>query len=307
MSFLRSSALLCVAAWAGAAFSQDSIQLGPAVQPARAEPVEPLRFIRPGQRESVPIPTFASGKKVVAIASAVGGELNYVVSRDSTGSHFEPFQRQRLAIADHSIDAMVMRGVDRVIERAMPDSERVFMRLNPVVLEDVPPYERDKVALERLLTEIGTWPQRQQWDRIVIVTPHYRASERGGLASKLHGVGIYVQNMENNSEYDVVEPDGKPGAKRRNRYVALYYYATMTVLDAKSLRVIEQQPWLIDEKIHDSSASALHIGNSLSLDVLSSRLEHFAESASAKALSRTLGGQVEPGELKVVPPPPAAR
>lgn len=38
-------------------------------------------------------------------------------------------------------------------------------------------------------------PQRAEWDRIVVVTPHYRGFERAGLGSKLHGVGIFVQDL----------------------------------------------------------------------------------------------------------------
>jgi hypothetical protein len=205
---------------------------------------------------------------------------------------------------DHTLDAIVLRGLDRVIARREPNSERVFMRLNPVLLEGIAPADRERVAFERLTAEISTWPQRQQWERIVIVTPHYRAFERAGLGSKLHGVGLFVQDLNNNTEFDVIEPDGTPGVKQRSRYVALYYYAQVSVLDARTLQVIESQPWLIDEKIHDSKAASIHIGNSINPDVLAERIEHFAESASNTALARTLRGVVEVKDIKPVGPAP---
>jgi hypothetical protein len=206
---------------------------------------------------------------------------------------------------------MVLRGMDRVLARTDPDSDRVFMRLNPNQLADVAPYEREQAALDRLTAELARMPQRQHWDRIFVVTPHYLGGERSGLASKLQGVGIYIQDLESNlAEYDVVEPDGRPGLKRRARYVALYYYATLWILDAQTLAVIDSQPWLLDEKIHDSNAGTLHVGDSLPADLLAGRIETFVEAASSKSLTRTLGGRVEPGELKVQPatgPAPSSR
>jgi hypothetical protein len=249
-----------------------------------------------------PVPTFSGERPVYALASAIGGQLSHVVAKQSVGSHMDPYDRHTLKMPDHTLDAIVLRGLDRVIARHAPDSERVFMRLNPLLLDDVPPAQREKVAFERLTAEISRWPQRHQWERIVIVTPHYRGFERGGLGSRLHGVGIYVQDLANNTEYDVIEPDGRKGEKQRNRYIALYYYAQVFVLDARTLEVIESQPWLIDEKIHDSTSTAIHIGNSLAVETLAGRIEVFAENASNTALSRTLRGVVEVKEPKKVGP-----
>jgi hypothetical protein len=89
---------------------------------------------------------------------------------------------------------------------------------------------------------------------------------------------------------------------RKNNYIALYYYATLFILDAKTLQVLESSPWLIDEKINNTSSDAIDIAKSLTMEQLSSRLEVFAEKASDEALTRTLGGVVVPGEIKPVPP-----
>jgi len=273
------------------------------VVPSQDAPAETLRLIGPNAPPTrVPVPTFSSGKPVIALASAIGGQLSVVLSKEVVGSNLDPYTRQSLPISGNTLDAVVLRGLDRVVARTMGDSERVFMRLNPVLLDGVAPPDRERVALARLVDEIRGWPQRQQWDKIVVVTPHYRGFERNGLGSKLHGVGLYVQNLDGTAEYDVVEPDGTPGAKRRDRYVALYYYAMMVVLDAKSLDILTSQAWLIDEKIHDSKSDALHVGNSIPVEVLAARIESFAEKASNTALTRTLSGNVEPGELRVVDP-----
>jgi hypothetical protein len=294
--------VLVTALAAGATYAQSPAPEAPGLwikpglikklEPEADAPAEPVRRL----------PTFSADKRVYALASAVGGQLSYTVARFATGSNLDPYERRTLPMSDHTLDAVVLRGLDRVIARREPESERVFLRLNPVMLDGVAAPERENSALEQLTAEIAKWPERQQWERIVIVTPHYRGFERAGLGSKLHGVGVYVQNLENNTEYDVVEPDGTPGRVQRNRYVALYYYAQIWILDAKSLEVIDKQPWLIDEKIHDSQSSALHIGNTLPPHVLAQRIEQFVEKASDSALARTLGGRVEARDLREVAP-----
>lgn len=272
-------------------------------QPPPADQAEALRVLS-GPQRSAPIPTFNGDKPVVALASAIGGQLSVVLARESVGSNMEPYRRHAVPIPDQALDAIVLRGIDRTVAKTMPDSERVFMRLNPALLDDVPPAEREQVAMQKLIAELRNWPQRQQWHRIIVVTPHYRGFERNGLGSRLHGIGLYVQDLASNSEHDVIEPDGTPGAKQRGRFVALYYYATMVVLDARTLEVLDVQPWLIDEKIHDSTSDAVRMEASIDPKIFAGRLEKFAEAASGTALARTLGGRVEPGELRQVAPPP---
>jgi len=295
-------ALVCLGTFFSAQAQESGIWINP--KEFRAAPAE-ASIATPAA------PTVTGEKKAVyAIASAIGGQLSYIVAKQQVGSHLDPYQRTTLAVPDYSLDAIVMRGIDRVVARRFPETDRVFMRLNPGELEGVAPPDRERVAFDRLTAELQKMPAREQWDRIVIVTPHYRAFERAGLGSKMHGVGMFVQDLNDGSsrdggpwegKYEVIEPDGSPGQQRRSRYVALYYYAKLFILDAKTLQVLESAPWLIDEKIHNSSSDAVNIARSMSIEQLSSRLEVFAEKASSDALARTLGGSVVPGEIKPVP------
>lgn len=245
-------------------------------------------------------------KKVYAIASAIGDQLNYIVAKQRVGSNLDPYDRTTLRIPDYTLDAIVMRGIDRVVARRFPDTDRVFMRLKPSQLEGVSPADRERVAFERLSVALEGMPERAQWDRIVVVTPHYHGFERAGLGSRMHGVGVFVQGLNDDSArsqgfYEVIEPDGAPGRMRKNNYIALYYYAKLFILDAKTLEVLEEAPWLIDEKINNTSSDAIDIAKSLTVEQLSSRLEVFAERASGEALSKTLKGTVVPGDIKPVP------
>ncbi len=282
------------------AYSQDGgIWVNP--KEFRAAPPEPtnqqpLSQTTPGEK-----------KVVYAIASAIGGQLNYIVAKQQVGSHLDPYERTTLAVPDYSLDAIVMRGIDRVVARRFPDTDRIFMRLNPAQLEGVAAPDRERVAFERLTAELQRMPERANWDRIVMVTPHYRGFERSGLGSKMHGVGVFVQGLNDDStekdgRYEVIEPDGTPGRMRKNNYVALYYYAKLFILDARTLQVLEEAPWLIDEKINNTKSDAINIAKSLTIEQLSSRLEVFAEKASGEALNKTLRGTVVPGEITPVPP-----
>lgn len=264
--------------------------------PTSTEPVPVLN-------SPTPVPKFDGSRPVYALASAIGGQINTIAAKESVGSHMDPYVRRTLPVKDASVDAIVLRALDRVIARRFPNTDRLFMRLNPAQLDDVPPRERDKAAFDRLTAEIQRWPERQQWERIVLVTPHYRAFEAGGLGSKIHGVGLYVQNLNNNSEFDTIEPDGTPGVKQRSRYVALFYVATVTILDAKSLRVLSSEKWTLDEKIHDSNAAGLDVARAIDVDKLAARLETFVQNAAEIAVSRTLGGRIEAGDIKPVPAP----
>lgn len=249
------------------------------------------------------VPQFDGSKPVYALASAIGGQINYVAAKEAVGSHFDPYVRRALPIKDASVDGIVLRALDRVIGRRFPDTDRLYMRLDPAQLDGVPLPERDKVAFERLTAEIQRWPERQQWSRIVLVTPNYRAFEYNGLGSKLSGVGMFVQNLNNNSEYETIEPDGTAGVQRRNRYVALFYVATVYILDAKSLQVLSSERWTFDEKIHDSNAAGLDVARAIDPDRLAARLEVFVQDAAEKAVARTLGGRIEAGNITTVAPP----
>lgn len=262
-------------------------------------------------------PTSAStpAPKTIALVSAVGDQITYVRQRMQTGTHLEGYRRATLNIDDRSIDAAVLRGLDRVIARRHPDSQRVFLRLSSGQLDGVKPEHRERVALEKLRTELAKLPQRESWDQIIVLTPYYRMSEMRGLASKLHGVGIYVQGLDSNvgdagnpvtgGELSVEGaetrlPDGKPGV-RSSKYIALYAYTQIWVLDAKTLAVLKNEPWMFDEKIYDPEAAALDVAKMLSPEQLAERFEAFTERAAGRALAQTMP-MVEAGELRQVGP-----
>ena len=259
--------------------------------------------------------------KTYALVSAVGDRVTYVQQRMQTGTSFEGYQRTTALVNDKSIDAAILRGMDSVLARREPQSQRVFIRLTPGRLDGIAPEKREQAALNQLTLELQKLPQRAQWDRIYVITPHYRFGEQRGLASKLHGVGVYIQGLETNLTSGSLEgvqgtttgavlnvegdetrlPDGSAGFNSR-RYVALYAYTQIWVLDAKSLKVIASEPWMFDEKIYDPLSDAIDVAKQLSPEKLAERFESFTERAAGRALAQTVP-VIEVGEPRVVDTP----
>jgi hypothetical protein len=249
---------------------------------------------------------------VIAVASAVGNEFNWSVARRSTGTHLDPDLRGRIRVPDKAVDVAAIRGVLPVLHRAFAESQFVFLRLERDHLPEVLRQHREEETFQALLAQVAAVPERAQWDRIVLLTPAYRGFDSEGLGARLFGIGVYVRDYAPdlldggefgggaNRGYAVVEPDGTPGLQKQRRYVALYGFMNVVIVDAASLAVLERRRWSFEEKIHDSRGGWLNVLNSIPADVLAERLERFVERASRVAVAATLGGSVEIGEMQEI-------
>ena len=184
-------------------------------------------------------PVVAPKPKVYALISAVGDQITVVTQKESVGSNIlDNFKRQVFKIPGNALNTHILKGLDRAMEQRDPGSKRILATLNALEMEGVPPIDREKVAMRKLLAALETLPQRLEWDTIIVVTPKFQFSGRKGMGSKLEGIGIYVQPLYSGSigdagdpgteilgsdGEDTITPDGKPG-KRSSRYVAPYNY-----------------------------------------------------------------------------------
>src|SRR5262249_16835924 len=135
---------------------------------------------------------------VYALVSAIGTEFNVVRQRPHVGSNLSPYRRYTVPATDTSVDAAVLRGLDRAVATEDPGSERVFMRLNPDEVKDVYPYQRGEVLQGKVMQALATMPERKNWHRIILVTPRFLNVEREGMGPKLHGIGVYIQPLGRN-------------------------------------------------------------------------------------------------------------
>jgi hypothetical protein len=235
---------------------------------------------------------------VYALVSAVGDQFSYVRQRQQVGTNLEPYGRTLMKVPDDALNAAVLRGLDRVIAERDPDSTRIFLKLNPLEMDNVPPKDRESVAIGKLASALEKVPGRAEWDRIIIVTPTYLLPGREGLGAKLQGIGVFVQPVRSSriagpSATLDIDRDGSPGPEavapggtvnRSRRFIAPFFYTRLWVLDAKTLAVLETESRYDYSRLFDPESPAIDVAKSLTPDQLGEQVVRFVERSSAKAL-----------------------
>lgn len=266
----------------------------------------------------------AEKKQVFALVSAVGDQFTYVRQKQSTGSNIiDNNVRRTLKAQNNGLNLSVLRGLDTAIGNAYPDSERVFITLNPTELDNVLPQDREAVAIGKIVSELEKLPERAKWDKIIVATPKYLQSERRGMGPKLHGLGIYVQpltggslegqdgnpeiDVSNQGESDTTNPED--GKKNKSKvYIAPYSYIQVYVIDAKTMRVLEKNARHDFQKLNDPNSTAIDIGRSIPMDVLAKSVGDLIERSAARAVGETeFGVSVTIQEVKPVTATPAKK
>ena len=262
-----------------------------------------------------PAAAAAQKKQVFALVSAVGDQFTYVRQRESTGSNIiDNNNRRTLKAQNNGLNLSVLRGLDTAIGNAHPDSERVYISLNPAEMEGVLPQNREAVAIGKIVSELEKRPERATWDKIIVATPTFLLSERSGMGPKLHGLGVYVQPLtggaiessDGNPEIDVSSQgesdttNPEDGKKNKAKiYVAPYSYIAVYVIDPKTMRVIEKNARHDFQKLNDPTSTALDIGRSIPLDVLANSVGALIERSAARAVGETeIGVTVQIQEVK---------
>jgi hypothetical protein len=258
-----------------------------------------------------PAPAATEKPKVYALVSAIGGEITVVRQRRDVGSNIEPYRRYKMPMPDASVDTAVLRGLDRAVASEDPDAKRLFFRLSPDKIQGVAGYKRGEVLSKTVLATLEAMPERQTWDRIILVAPRFLNPGREGMGPKLHGIGIYIQpigrkgtssfesELESSIDPETISPSGEKG--NSYQYVAPYFYAQLWVIDAKTMKVLETNDRYDFQRIYDPKSIAIDVAQSIPVDVLTNMMEKFVERASARALNDQQG-EVIIREPRVVNP-----
>ena len=244
-----------------------------------------------------------------ALLAAVGDQFSYVRQKESVGSNLEPFIRQNITAPDQLLNRMVLKGMDKAVAAEYPGAEVVMMSLRPDPPElKILPQNREAHTMRRVMAMLQSYPDRMRWDEIMVVMPKWLMSERKGMGSKLSGIGIYVQplgsgkdTMESDSLDDEVRDAGESQKQRSKRFVAPFFYIQVTVLDAKTLKVLRTDERYDYRKLVNSDSAALDVQASFTPEELGQQLERFVETASRK-LVVDRAGSVEIGPLKTTRP-----
>jgi hypothetical protein len=249
-------------------------------------------------------------KRTVVLISAVGDQFTYLRQKEAVGSHFEPYSRRIVKVPNGELDNVVLRGLDKAYQQQDPDSNRIFMRLAAPEMEGVLPQNREKIAIGKIVDQLSK-VDRSGWDLIVAVTPAWQFSATGGMGSKLQGIGIYVQPLENTQgefdselggqdEFTTSDPNDRAKKKASNVYVAPYSYTQLWIIDPKTLNVISKETNKQHTKLYDPNSTAIDVQKQMTVEMLASQIEGFVERSSTKALKDAIGTVTI--EEKSVPP-----
>jgi hypothetical protein len=253
--------------------------------------------------------------KTIALVSMVGDEFTYVVQRERTGSNIiDHYKRTTVRVPGQGINMSVLRGLDEAVRREHPESERVLLAI-PHDMNTLPPApkEREEAAFKKAMSLLEQFPQRKDWDQIVLVTPRWLFSERGGMASKLSGVGLYVQPLESaklesdNGENllsdlglqleEEVDTLKRGQTARSQTYVAPFFYAVVSTIDAKTMRVIKREERYDFRKITNPDSTALRVQASFEPEQLAGAIDKFIETAALRSVTEKRG-TVEIGPVR---------
>ncbi|MFN3629353.1 MAG: hypothetical protein ACK4XK_04725 [Casimicrobiaceae bacterium] len=283
-----------------------------------------LSLAAPGAIAQSPAPvsaTPAGPTKKIAVLAAVGDQMQLVRRRLGVGSHLEPFVRQWVTVPDQTLNKMVLRGMDRAITAEYPNAEVVYLMLTPDAKErELRADQREAEIFRRALAMLEPVEARKGWDEILVVSPKWLFPENAGMASKLTGIGIFIQPIESARNAEelfesglVVDVDGEqvrdPGKFKQSRsqtYVAPFFYMKVTVLDARTLRVIRTDERYDFRRLINSDSTALNVAASIPLDMLADQLTQFVE-ASARRLVVDRPGTIDIGPLRTTPAPAWAK
>jgi len=253
-------------------------------------------------------PAFAQEGGHYLLVSAVGSTLRYVRARFTTGTHMAPYERRELQVPDKSLDSAALRGLERIVRAADRNATVEFMRLNPDELRDVAGHEKGPIAIGKVAAALDRLPGRERFKQVVVVTPRYVMNEREGMASKLEGIGVYIQGLDRRrptgtdptGELDgetegAVKPDGTPSYGRSTKFMAPFFYAQVWVLEPRTLEVLQASERFDFIKVQDPDARALRIDDIVTPEKLGPILEAFVERAAAGAAREQQIRQVDAG------------
>jgi hypothetical protein len=251
---------------------------------------------------------------VYALVSAIGNEISYVRQVKSTGTNITPYRRYPIKVPDGSVDAAVLRGLDRAVAQEDPDSKRIFLRLEPGKLTGIYGVNRGETISKRIMDDLANAADRKDWDRIILVIPRFVNTGSSYMGDKLHGIGIYVQplgrgmdaldtagdegTIMSSSDPTTFAPDGT--ASNSYRFSAPYFFAQIWVIDARTMKVLEKNERFDFVRYYDPDGP-IDPSQNIPTTILAEKLVTFVERASSKAFREAVG-EVVVKEPKIVNP-----
>jgi hypothetical protein len=264
----------------------------------------------------------ADKPKTYMVIAAVGEQFTVMfrASKVALGTNIKPkFARTSVTIKNNVLNRFVMHSMDEAIAKADPTSKRLFMTLRAKDMDAVKPQEREQVAIDEIVADLKGMTEREDWDRIVVVTPAYKAFDYNGVDGELAGFGVFYQPYRNT---DMVTRgtryfDGEDAITPENMFVRSSIYAApfsmieIWVLDPKTLAVLDKQQRYDNVKVFDPLSDSVSISGNVTPAALFEKFATLVDRSVTAAVDRSQllakRPQVDVGNVKEVNPEDAKK
>jgi len=269
-------------------------------------------------------PSSAAKPRTYALVAAIGEHFDQVHEVQSTGSHLSPFRHKASTVPNNALNRLALHSLDKAIASIDPSSTRIYLTLPPAQMDGVPPWQRDSVAIASVVAALDKYPQRSEWDRILVATPAYRSLDQNGMAGKLQGFGIFNEPLcQAGCENSLLPgpgrgiipepPDGIPATTmddqpiKARTYIAPFSYIEVWVLDPKTLAVLDKQQVFDSQKLAEPSYKPpLNVSDADMQKYLAGRFVNLVELSIGEAVMHSevnlRNGKAEVGPVKVIEP-----
>jgi hypothetical protein len=252
-----------------------------------------------------------------ALVAAMGNLFSSVHEVESTGSHLPPFRKRTYDVKDDVINKLVLKGLGDGVAATQPQAKRIYLSVRlPMEIQERPT-RIEEAAFEHVVEQLRGMPQRGEWHRIVVATPAYRAQARDGLGHGMEGLGLFTEPLckdDVNTDMNSCDTRSRPrtrgalattpsGEKEAaSRYLAPYLFVKVSILDPKTLEVLDTQEIFDHEKIFDPDSGSTDMNQSVDHKFLAAKILERVENSTVEAVRRSeLRGHVDVQEKGPVP------
>ena len=254
--------------------------------------------------------------KAYALVAAMGDQFMATHEVRRTGSHLPSYRRNGIEAPDNVLNRLVLSGLDEAVVKMEPTSKRSYIAVS-VPRGRTDSSALDQAAIEAVIAQLRSIPERGTWDRILVATPAYRTHGVDAMAGRSQGFGVFMQPLcqsmqgpcgmwfdgsQGVSAEKVVTPEGEQ--IKANQFVAPYVFLKVWILDPATLAVIDAQEIFEYQKMWDPKAETMDLGEVIPKRVLAARIVELATQATEEAVKRSeLRGTVEVKEKGEVAKP----
>ncbi len=236
----------------------------------------------------------------------IGAQFTAVHEVTHVGSHLSPFRHDVLEAPDNVLNKLVLHSLDDAIAKIEPASKRIYLAVATPRPRSAT-FSMEAAAFEAVVAQLRGMPDRAQWDRVVVATPAYRGAgtAREALPDRLQGIGIVTQGLcqgewaycdtstrPATAGLAAMTPEGEPITV--SRFVAPFMSIKVSILDPKTLEVLDVQEVFEHQKLYDPKSDSMDMNQNVSKRLLATRIVELVEHATREAvMASELRGNVE--------------